>query len=76
MPRNNRSSRKQQAPKPWRSPRGSRGPRQLTVRSELRQRPDTARIARAIMELVASQAQRDTETSTDSSAQTSGEGQS
>ncbi|WP_314209870.1 hypothetical protein [uncultured Actinomyces sp.] len=46
------------------------------MRSELRQRPDTARIARAIMELVASQAQRDTETSTDSSAQTSGEGQS
>lgn len=76
MPRNNRSSRKQQAPKPWRAPRGSRRPRQLTVRSELRQRPDTARIARAIMELVASQAQRDTETSTDSSAQTSGEGQS
>ncbi len=76
MPRNNRSSRKQQEPKPWRSPRGSRRPRQLTVRSELRQRPDTARIARAIMELVASQAQRDTETSTDSSAQTSGEGQS
>lgn len=76
MPRNNRSSRKQQAPKPWRSPHGSRRPRQLTVRSELRQRPDTARIARAIMELVASQAQRDTETSTDSSAQTSGEGQS
>lgn len=76
MPRNNRSSRKQQAPKPWRSTRGSRRPRQLTVRSELRQRPDTARIARAIMELVASQAQRDTETSTDSSAQTSGEGQS
>ena len=76
MPRNNRSSRKQQASKPWRSPRGSRRPRQLTVRSELRQRPDTARIARAIMELVASQAQRDTETSTDSSAQTSGEGQS
>ena len=76
MPRNNRSSRKQQAPKPWRSPRGSRRPRQLTVRSELPQRPDTARIARAIMELVASQAQRDTETSTDSSAQTSGEGQS
>lgn len=76
MPRNNRSSRKQQEPKPWRSPRGSRRPRQLTVRSELRQRPDTVRIARAIMELVASQAQRDTETSTDSSAQTSGEGQS
>ena len=76
MPRNNRSSRKQQVPKPWRSHRGSHRPRQLTVRSELRQRPDTARIARAIMELVASQAQRDTETSTDSSAQTSGEGQS
>ena len=76
MPRNNRSSRKQQAPKPWRSPRGSHRPRQLTVRSELRQRPDTARIARAIMELVASQAQHDAEASTGTSAQTSGEGQS
>lgn len=76
MPRNNRSSRKQQAPKPWRSPRGSRRPRQLTVRSELRQRPDTARIARAIMELVASQAQRDAETSTRNSTETSGEGRS
>ena len=76
MPRNNRSPRKQQAPKPWRAPRGSRRPRQLTVRSELRQRPDTARIARAIMELVASQAQRDTETSTRNSTETSGEGQS
>lgn len=76
MPRNNRSSRKQQAPKPWRAPRGSRRPRQLTVRSELRQRPDTARIARAIMELVASQAQRDTEASTDNPAKTGGEGQS
>lgn len=76
MPRNNRSSRKQQAPKPWRSPRGSRRPRQLTVRSELRQRPDTARIARAIMELVASQAQRDAEASTSTSADTGGEGRS
>ncbi|WP_454932881.1 hypothetical protein [Actinomyces oris] len=46
------------------------------MRSELRQRPDTARIARAIMELVASQAQRDTEASTGNSAKTSGEGQS
>ena len=76
MPRNNRSSRKQQAPKPWRSLRGSRRPRQLTVRSELRQRPDTARIARALMELVASQAQRDTEASTDNPAKTGGEGRS
>ena len=76
MPRNNRSSRKQQAPKPWRSPRGSRRPRQLTVRSELRQRPDTARIARAIMELVASQAQYEAEASAGDSANTSGEGQS
>lgn len=76
MPRNNRSSRKQQAPKPWRSPRGSRRPRQLTVRSELRQRPDTARIARAIMELVASQAQHDAEASTRNSTETSGEGRS
>ena len=76
MPRNNRSSRKQHAPKPWRSPRGSRRPRQLTVRSELRQRPDTARIARASMELVASQAQRDTEASTGTSAQTGKEGRS
>lgn len=76
MPRNNRSSRKQQAPKPWCSPRGSRRPRQLTVRSELRQRPDTARIARAIMELVASQARRDAEASAGNSAKTSGEGQS
>lgn len=74
MPRNNRSSRKQQTPKPWRSPRGSHRPRQLTVRSELRQRPDTARIARAIMELVASQAQRDTEASTDNPAKTGKEG--
>jgi hypothetical protein len=46
------------------------------VQSELRQRPDTARIARAIMELVASQARRDAETSTGNSAKTSGEGQS
>ncbi|WP_314901222.1 hypothetical protein [Actinomyces naeslundii] len=46
------------------------------MRSELRQRPDTARIARAIMELVASQAQHDAEASTGNSAQTSGEGQS
>lgn len=76
MPRNNRSSRKQQEPKPWRSPRGSRRPRQLTVRSELRQRPDTARIARAIMELVASQAQRGAEASAGNSAQTGKEGQS
>lgn len=76
MPRNNRSSRKQQAPKPWRSTRGSRRPRQLTVRSELRQRPDTARIARAIMELVASQAQHDAETSTGTPAKTGGEGRS
>lgn len=76
MPRNNRSSRKQQTPKPWRSSRGSRRPRQLTVRSELRQRPDTARIARAIMELVASQAQRDAKASTGNSAKTGGEGQS
>ena len=76
MPRNNRSSRKQQASKPWRSPRGSRRPRQLTVRSELRQRPDTARIARAIMELVASQTQRDTEASTSNPAKTGGEGRS
>ena len=76
MPRNNRSSRKQQAPKPWHSPRGSRRPRQLTVRSELRQRPDTARFARAIMELVASQAPRAAEASTGSSAQTGREGQS
>jgi len=76
MPRNNRSSRKQQAPKPWRSPRGSRRPRQLTVRSELRQRPDTARIAWAIMELVASQAQRGAEASAGNSAQTGKEGQS
>ena len=76
MPRNNRSSRKQQAPKPWRSPRGSRRPRQLTVRSELRQRPDTARSARAIMELVASQAQHNAEASAGNSAQTGKEGQS
>ncbi|SUU12371.1 Uncharacterised protein [Actinomyces denticolens] len=76
MPRNNRSSRKQQAPKPWRSPRRSRRPRQLTVRSELRQRPDTARIARAIIELVASQAQHEAEASASDSASTSGEGQS
>lgn len=76
MPRNNRSSRKQQAPKPWRSLRGSRRPRQLTVRSELRQRPDTARIARAIMELVASQAQHNAEASAGNSAQTGKEGQS
>ena len=76
MPRNNRSSRKQQAPKPWRSPRGSRRPRQLTVRSELRQRPDTARIARAIMELVASQAQHDANASTGASADPGREGRS
>ena len=76
MPRNNRSSRKQQVPKPWRSPRGSRRPRQLAVRSELRQRPDTARIARAIIELVASQAQCEAEASASDSANTSGEGQS
>lgn len=76
MPRNNRSSRKQQASKPWRSPRGSRRPRQLTVRSELRQRPDTARIARAIMELVASQAQHDAEASTGNPAKTGKEGRS
>lgn len=76
MPRNNRSSRKQQAFKPWRSPRGSRRPRQLTVRSELRQRPDTARIARAIIELVASQAQHDAEASAGDSAQTDKEGRS
>lgn len=76
MPRNNRSSRKQQAPKLWRSPRGSHRPRQLTVRSELRQRPDTARIARAIMELVASQAQHDAKASTGDSADTGREGRS
>lgn len=58
MPRNHRSSSRPQAPKSWRSSRGDRRrPRSLSVRSELRQRPDSARIARAIVELAATQAQ-------------------
>lgn len=61
MPRNNNSRRKPQAPKPY-SSRGPGHPRhahQVRVRSLLRREPDVRRIARAVIQLALTQAERE-----------------
>ena len=81
MPRNNKPTARLQASKPGVHRGRPRRARHLTVRSELKSRPDVRRIARAVIELALAQAELDAAQSCQVSAaasrgdQTAGQGE-